>query len=178
MKELVMAMFGGMGDAMRVALDMAKDGLEYLTPAAQYVWDIYVKQQVNYGLTEIITFGLCVLMWGLFFLIMWKIANPFKYDSNYKEEIKTDARGNYIQNEQREYIKVRGEYDWGSDSVSTPWAIIWLIVLCVGMCIFFLFLFENLSTINDSIRHIINPEYYAIEELRAAINAAAQSVAK
>lgn len=132
---------------LKGAADLGGQAWNEMVPVFKQVFEIYARQSVAYGISEmvtsILTIGFCVLLVSIWWKGRW---NPFRYTSKEREKI--------VENDSEAEAAWFGF--WG-----VPGVIMCLVVLCV--------IGTNICAMADYLRHIINPQFYAIQDLTEVI---------
>lgn len=108
---------------------------EALGVAAPQLWDILIKQQYVEAISNIATFLVTLIVAGIYVIVLKKVVNS---DKSYDED------------------------SWGREI--KPYILVPLIVTGVLISMFLLFAFLDALS-SDTIGKLINPAYYAIQDI-------------
>lgn len=132
---------------LKGATDLGGQAWNEMVPVFKQVFEIYAKQSIAYGVSEMITSLLTIAFCALLVTIWWKGRwNPFNHTQ--------EARNKIVENDSETEACWYGF--WGIPGV----------VMCMIIAVI---VAVNIGDMADYLRHIINPQYYAIQELSEVI---------
>ena len=152
MKEIMSMVWGQMGSAWNsIQTGVQSIWANSVIPMLRHIYEVYSKQQVAFGVSELIgtLIGFAILV--AVGILWWKLS-PFTRDSNYIGE------------------GANRKYNWNDSNIGMPWAVAWMIIGAAFMVVSVILIGCWVSEIPDLVRHIYNPEYYAIQELTEMAN--------
>lgn len=132
---------------LKGAADLGGQAWNEMVPVFKQVFEIYSRQSVAYGISEMVTSILVIAFCALLVTFWWR------------------GRWNPLQHT----LEERNKLTEGDAEAEAAWFGIW--GLPGGfMCLIITFIIgENLCAMADYLRHIINPQFYAIQELSEVI---------
>lgn len=132
---------------LKGAADLGGQAWNEMVPVFKQVFEIYSMQSVAYGVSELVTSLLTITLCGFMAAVWWKGRwNPFNHSKEEREKI--------VENDSE--AEACWFVFWG-----IPGVIMCLVMLCI--------VGSQIVQMADYLRHIINPQYYAIQELSEVI---------
>ena len=132
---------------LKGAQELGGQAWNEMVPVFKQVFEIYSRQSVAYGISEMVTSILVIAFCALLVTFWWR------------------GRWNPLQHT----LEERNKLTEGDAEAEAAWFGIWGLPGGL-MCLIITFVIgENLCAMADYLRHIINPQFYAIQDLTEVI---------